>query len=205
MSSEIPLHGRDTDMSEPKLLQSIVEVARHVFAAAASSIFVVEETSGDLIFEAVAGEGEEHLLGSRFPAGTGIVGWVAISGQPMMVDDVSKNPAFAKDAASSTGFLPSSIMAAPLIRHGRCIGVLEVLDSGVGGRGQLADIELLSLLATQAALGLELLLRVRGGRDTAATQARTVIERIAAHADGPVDDAALRALALAEELLAQRR
>ena len=59
-----------------RLLQSIVEVARHVYAAAASSVFMVSPETDELVFAAVAGEGEKSLVGRRFPAATGLAGWV---------------------------------------------------------------------------------------------------------------------------------
>ena len=43
------------------LLQSIVEVARGIFNAKASSIFLLDEEADELVFEAVAGEGSETL------------------------------------------------------------------------------------------------------------------------------------------------
>ena len=58
------------------LLRSIVETARAIFAARASSIFLLDERTDELVFEAVAGEGEETLVGMRIPSGTGIAGWV---------------------------------------------------------------------------------------------------------------------------------
>lgn len=74
---------------------------------------------------------------------------------------------FARDAAASTGYVPASIMAAPLIADGECIGVLEVLDRHTRGTNapgrELDDIELLGLLATQAALSLALLRRGERG------------------------------------------
>jgi GAF domain-containing protein len=148
-------NGRD--LSQRRLLQSIVEVARSVFGAAAASVFLVDQDSGELVFEAVCGEGEEHLVGSRFPGDTGIAGWVASSGQPLLVDDVSQNPQFAPDAAESTGYIPRSIMAAPLISHGECLGVLEVLDRGARQRGELGDVDLLGLLAAELGMAVELL------------------------------------------------
>ncbi|MFI8100516.1 GAF domain-containing protein [Streptomyces sp. NPDC086023] len=171
--------------TERRLLQSIVEVARHAFGAAASSIFLVDPEAGDLVFEAVAGEGDDHLIGSRFPAGTGIAGWVAASGQSMLVDDLRDSKHFSGEAAESTGYVPNSIMAAPLFSDDACIGVLEVLDRGAGGAREMADVELLDLLADQAAIGLELLTRLR--------------------ATGPSQrsDTALRLLEMAESLLAR--
>src|ERR1051326_995416 len=110
--------SQDADLAQRRLLQSIVEVARGVFGAAAASVFIMDPASGDLVFEAVAGEGEGHLVGSRFPGGTGIAGWVAACGQPLLVDDVSGSALFAQGAAASTGYVPQSIMAAPLITSG---------------------------------------------------------------------------------------
>lgn len=151
--------GRDSgrDLSQRRLLQSIVEVARSVFCAAAASVFLVDEDTGELVFEAVCGEGEDHLVGSRFPGDTGIAGWVLSSGQPLLVDDVTQSPQFAPDAAKSTGYVPRSIMAAPLISNGECLGVLEVLDRGDRKRGELGDVDLLGLLAAELGMAVELL------------------------------------------------
>ncbi|MFD0276451.1 GAF domain-containing protein [Kitasatospora sp. NPDC127111] len=149
------------DLPQRRLLQSIVEVARSVFGAAAASVLLVDEANGDLVFEAVAGEGEHHLLGTRFPGGTGIAGWAMVSGQPVVIDDVAQNTRFARKAAESTGYVPRSIMAAPLICEGDCIGVLEVLDHDSRQRCDLGDMASLGLLATEMATVLELLLRLR--------------------------------------------
>ncbi|PZG47075.1 GAF domain-containing protein [Spongiactinospora gelatinilytica] len=194
----------DIDGTERRLLQSIVEVARHMFGAAASSIFLVDPDTGDLVFEAVSGEGEKQLVGSRFPMGTGIAGWVAVSGQPMVADDVSTVSQFAQDAAESTGYVPRTIMAAPLIRFEECVGVLEVLDR-TASRSELDDMEMLGLFATQAACGLELLLRVRRNRqEVEHPDPRELLRRIGERLPGRAgrrDAAVVRLLAIASDLL----
>ena len=201
----------NTDITERSLLQSIVEVARSVFGAAAASVFLLDEETGDLIFEAVAGEGEDELVGTRFPSGTGLASWVAMSGQALLVDDVTQNPQFAKDAAESTGYVPRSIMAAPLIRNGDCIGVLEVLDHGSRPRGDLSDLDLIGMLATEVALGLELVVRLRwlaGEQEPASAGAagdlgrlRRIATRLPA-ATEPIASTVSRLLATADDLLA---
>ena len=50
-----------------ELLRSVVEVARAIFGAKASSVLLLDEAANELVFEAVVGEGEENLLGQRFP------------------------------------------------------------------------------------------------------------------------------------------
>jgi GAF domain-containing protein len=197
------------DITERSLLQSVVEVARSVFSAAAASVFLLDEETDELVFEAVAGEGEDHLVGTRFPSGTGLAGWVVMSGQAMLVDDVRQSPQFARDAAESTGYVPDSIMAAPLIRNGECIGVLEVLDRGSKPRGDLSDVDLIGLLATEVALGLDLLRRLRRQTGNDKTSAREddfeVLRRIGQrlpHATGQVASTVSKLLAAADGLLA---
>ena len=70
------------------LLSAIVEVARSIFGATASSILLLDEETEELVFEAVVGEGEDTLLGTRFPAGTGIAGWVLATRTPLVIEDV---------------------------------------------------------------------------------------------------------------------
>ena len=64
------------DEAHRSLLQATVEVARAIFGAKAASVFLLDEEADELVFEAVAGEGEDELIGMRFPSGTGIAGWV---------------------------------------------------------------------------------------------------------------------------------
>jgi GAF domain-containing protein len=203
-------HDDGPGVTELQLLQSVTDAARNLFGAAAASVFLIDPKTGELVFEAVSGEGEGHLPGTRFPPGTGIVGWVASSSQPMLIDDVGGAAQFARSAAESTGYVPRSIMAAPLIRDGECLGVIEILDSGSQRRGELQDVDLLGLLATQAAIGVELLARLRwpagNGSGSAVPEAAVpaVLLRISSRmqaADKQTADVVTRLLATADELL----
>jgi signal transduction protein with GAF and PtsI domain len=198
----------DSDITQRRVLQSIVEVARSIFGAAAASVFLLEQETGDLVFEAVAGEGEAFLPGTRFPSGTGIVGWTAQCGQPLVVDDVSGTPLFSREAAEFTGYVPRSIMAAPLFHDGDCIGVLEVLDRDSRQRCDLNDLDSLGMLATEIAAVLELLVRARPARADEPENAlldmpllRRVAERLPA-ATEQVGATVAKLLAMADELLA---
>jgi GAF domain-containing protein len=193
--------GQFRDLSQRRLLQAIVEVTRGVFGAAAASVFLVDQDSGELVFEAVCGEGEEHLVGSRFPGDTGIAGWVASSGQPLLVDDVSQTPQFAPDAAKSTGYIPRSIMAAPLISNGECLGVLEVLDRGARQRGELGDVDLLGLLAAEVGMAVELL-SPNGGCQLDVPLLQRVAERLPS-APETVAGTVTSLLLMADELLSR--
>jgi GAF domain-containing protein len=182
------------------LLQSIVEVARAIFVAEASSIFLLDEETDELVFEAVAGEGADELVGRHFPSSTGIAGWVLVTHQPLVIDDVAEDPRFAREAAESTGFVPKGLMAVPLLHEERALGVLEVLDRPQNGRFTLAEMHLLGQFANQAAIALDLLQRARRARAALSGAGDiVVVARVAELLEGRA--AGWKLLASLEELL----
>jgi len=145
------------------LLQSIVEVARAIFSAKAASIYLHDEEADELVFEAVAGEGSERLVGMRFPSSTGIGGWVLVTRQPLIIDDLEQDPRHSRETAS-TGYVPKAMMSVPLLHDERALGVLNVLDRSKEIEFSLGQMELLGLFANQAAIALDLLQRARHAR-----------------------------------------
>jgi len=187
------------------LLQAIVEVARAIFGARASSIFLLDEEADELVFEAVTGEGSESLLGTRLPSSTGIAGWVLSARTPLVLDDVSQDPRFARDVAEQTGYVPDRLMAVPLLHEERALGVLQVLDR-TGERFSLEEMELLGLFAAQAAVALDLLQRARRARAAldGADDELAVVARLAAAVDARAEgdrEAALALLSALERVL----
>jgi GAF domain-containing protein len=143
------------------LLQATVETARGIFHAKASSVFLLDEATDELVFEAVAGEGADTLVGKRFPSSTGVAGWVLVTRQPLVIDDLTKDTRFSRDAAESTGYVPRGIMAVPLLVDDSVLGVLSVLDRPVDVPFTLAEMDVLGLFGNQAAIALDLLRRAR--------------------------------------------
>jgi GAF domain-containing protein len=78
-----------------------------------------------------------------------------MTGEPIAVSDVTRDPRFAKDFAKSTGYVPRSILAVPMLVRDDVIGVLEVLDKASAASFGLDDMELLGLFARPAAIGVE--------------------------------------------------
>jgi GAF domain-containing protein len=187
------------------LLQATVEVARAIFHAQASSVFLFDEKTDELVFEAVAGEGAGELVGKRFPSSTGVAGWVLTTGQPLVVDDLTTDTRFSREAAESTGYVPRGLMAVPLLVEERALGVLEVLDRPADSTFTLAEMNLLGLFANQAAVALDLLQRGRRARAALDGDGELgALARIAATLEGAEEEkreAGLRLLAALEQLL----
>jgi GAF domain-containing protein len=188
-----------------ELLLSIVETARSIFGAKASSIILYDEEADELVFRAATGEGSEGLIGTRFGAGEGIAGFVLRSGEPLVVEDVTKDPRFARRVAERSGYVPKGLMAVPLLRGERTLGVLQVLDRPADARFTVAEMDLLALFAQQAAIALDIVESAATARrvladDHEAAHVARVAETLAA-LEGPRREAGMRLLQALEEVL----
>lgn len=116
-----------TDFNE--LLSSILEVARRVMGAEASTLFLTND-SGDLELTIARGEGREELSsGFVVPRGKGVAGWVLEHRQSALVPDAYDDPRFYREADKQTGFQTRSILCVPLLSAAGEVGVLQVLNA----------------------------------------------------------------------------
>jgi signal transduction protein with GAF and PtsI domain len=132
-------------------LRAAVRGVASLYRSAACSVAVVTADGDGLRFIAAHGAGEAEITGVTVSRGTGIAGWVVSSGTSLAVADVRRDPRFAAETARTTGYVPSTILAAPLLRDdGEAIGVTEVLDPQARER----DLDLLALVGSLLALPL---------------------------------------------------
>jgi GAF domain-containing protein len=142
--------------SNDALLNSIVEAAARIFGAAAASILLVNEEEQVLEFKVAFGPSERDLVGTKFPLDRGIAGYVVMTGQPIATSNVTQDARFDQEFAKSTGYVPNSILATPLLSEDRIIGVMEVLDKIDAASFGIHDMELLGMFANQAAMAIDL-------------------------------------------------
>jgi serine/threonine protein kinase len=159
-----PLHGDsgvslavsidDPDASR-SLMEAIVHTAAGVFGAAAASICLIDETTGELVYQSAWGAGAREIVGVRLPPSQGLSGAVVQSGQPEAIPDCHADPRFAARIAANTGYVPYTMLVVPLIRNGQPIGALSVLDQREGRGYNEADIEPAKLFADLAVKALD--------------------------------------------------
>ncbi len=135
----------------PDPLQLVVDEARAAFGAAACSVAELDEDEGGLVYRAASGSGADAIVGVRLPVTRGIAGWVAVSGQPLMVSDPATDRRFARDVAESTAFVPRNLLAAPIMGPEGVLGVLSVLDRDADRADAGRDLHLAASFAARAA------------------------------------------------------
>ena len=140
---------------EPRLQRLVLETAAQVIGARAGALFLLDRQTRELYFEAAVGAKAAEVRRFRVPVGHGIAGLVALTGQAMAVAGADSDPRQAADIAQAVGYQPTSILCVPLLLDDRLIGVLELLDK-VGAEGfGLADMEMLRLFGSVAAIAIE--------------------------------------------------
>jgi hypothetical protein len=137
------------------LMEAVVHTAAGVFGAAAASIALVDETTGELVYQSAWGAGAREIVGVRLPPGAGIAGQVVQSGSPEAVPDCRTDPRFAARIAEGTGYVPYTMLIVPLERAGRPIGALSILDRRDGRAYRNDDLEPAALFGDLAVKALD--------------------------------------------------
>jgi len=110
----------------PAPLVSVCQALRERLGAAACSVAVLDDDA--LSYVAADGEGADEIVGTRLDGGRGVAGFVVAAAQSVYLDEVAADPRFARDVAESTGYVPTGILAVPLVGNEGILGVLTVLD-----------------------------------------------------------------------------
>lgn len=143
-----------TELDVEKLLQIIMSSAVEILNSEAGSLLLTtDDGTNDLEFKVVIGGAADTLTGTRWRAGEGIVGQVARTGEPVILNDTSQDPRHAQQA--SPEFHTTSLLAVPMIAKDRVVGVLEILNKRDGTIFTDTDAELLTTFAGQAAVAIE--------------------------------------------------
>ncbi len=137
------------------LLNELMELDRQVTGVEACSLMLLDPARQELVFEVAHGEKGQMLRQHRLPLDLGVCGWVAAHGQPAVINDVTKDPRFNPRVDEQTGFTTRSILAVPLWSEGQVIGVIEVLNKVSGEPFDDEDLQVVTVLATQASAAIE--------------------------------------------------
>jgi signal transduction histidine kinase/PAS domain-containing protein len=134
-----------------ELLTDLLRHSIELLAARGGAIYVLDAAHDTLEVSVCHGLRGDYT-GNRIPVGAGIAGQVARTSRGVIVDDYRAYP-FRAAIYDNEPF--TAIIAAPLIAHGRVIGVLDVLDDGERRAFTEEDLRLLELFAAQAAQAAE--------------------------------------------------
>jgi two-component system NtrC family sensor kinase len=138
--------------------QTLTLIIEHVTAllnVAATSVALRDDETDEIWFAAAFGAGAEDVLGMRMPLGQGVIGWVAKTGEAVIIPDVQADPHFFPDMDKKSGFTTKSILCVPLETKGRLIGAIETMNKLDGSSFTIQDLNQLADLTAPAATAIE--------------------------------------------------
>jgi HD-GYP domain-containing protein (c-di-GMP phosphodiesterase class II) len=129
------------------LITAIMRIIQHALNASASSLLLCGEENQTLSFMFADGPLGGPISRLRVSKQTGIAGWVARNGKPLIVNDVNGNKYFNKYLDEVTGYTTKSIICAPVGTHDKVIGVIELLNKLDGADFSENDLQTLMTAA----------------------------------------------------------
>lgn len=138
----------NTTLDLQTLLNRTSELVRSIIPYRIFAIFLLNDRTNDLRMRFQIGHTPEATR-MRFPLGKGVIGQVALTRQPIMLNDVKINDHYIP--ASPT---VKSELAVPLIAKNRLIGVLDI-ESEQAGFFKPEHLHLLTLTASRIAQSIE--------------------------------------------------
>jgi GAF domain-containing protein len=137
------------------VLLTVMEGITEVLGAESSAILLWDRRRRRLVFVTVAGPKERELMEIDVPLEGSIAGWIVQHEEPVIVNDVQRDPRFFPGADARTGRATRTLIGAPVKVRGKVIGVLEAVNKRGGAPFDEADLQLAQAVADHAALAIE--------------------------------------------------
>jgi PAS domain S-box-containing protein len=147
-------HAFTATLDLDQVILSVLEETRRLLDVVGTSIWLLDPQAQDLVCWQSTGAGGEIVRGWRLKLGEGLAGWVARSGQTLVVPDALADERHFRDVDRRTGVALRSILSVPLKVKQEVIGVLQVLDTEID-RFDGNDLALLEPLAAAAAVAID--------------------------------------------------
>lgn len=137
------------------LLQQIVASVVEILNVEAASIMLQDPSTGELRFEIASNLKAHETERLAVPLDRSIAGWIFTHGEPRVIEDVTKDPKHYRQVDNDTHFITRNILGVPLRTHTKVIGVVQALNKKDAEKFSGEDINLLTVLASQAGVAIE--------------------------------------------------
>ncbi|MDQ2832182.1 MAG: sensor domain-containing diguanylate cyclase [Acidobacteriota bacterium] len=137
-----------------EILGAIMEKMAQFFGPERWSLLMVDEKTNELYYAIAVGENQETLKGLRVPLGEGVAGWVAATGNPLVVPDVALDPHWSAFSNKHPDLHIRSIACLPVRSNNKTLGAIQLLNSKLDLLSEYS-ISFLRILCDYAAIAIQ--------------------------------------------------
>jgi sigma-B regulation protein RsbU (phosphoserine phosphatase) len=148
-------HALESSDNLDSLLEYIMQKSQNVMSAEAASLMLVIEETNELEFKVTLGPKAQAVKPFRLPIGKGISGWVAQTGEAVLISDAYSDSRFDPSFDKRSGFKTNSMLCVPMIHQSKVVGVMTLINKLDGKPFNENDQNLFTIFASQAALSIE--------------------------------------------------
>jgi diguanylate cyclase (GGDEF)-like protein len=137
-----------------EILGAIMDKMAQFFGPERWSMLMVDEVTNELYYAIAVGENTQSLKGLRVAMGEGVAGWVASTGNPLVVPDVALDPHWSAFANKHPDLKIKSIACVPVRSGNKTLGVIQLLNSKLDLLSEYS-ISFLRILCDYAAIAIQ--------------------------------------------------
>lgn len=135
-----------------RLLRIILDFAVQSVDADRGTLYLIDEIRKELWSKVLQGE---NIVEIRLPFGKGIAGYVAETGETILIPEAYADPRFNPDIDKKSGYRTRTILCTPMRnKDGKIIGVFQLLNKKCGEFDQ-EDVEFIDALSAHASVAIE--------------------------------------------------
>ena len=147
-----------------RILEYFVELVTKKLKMEAGSVLFLDDNTGRLYFRVAKGAKGHQLKKYSLKVGEGIAGWVAKTGEPVLIQDVNNDPRWKKEISEEIGYETKNIICVPIKMNDKVLGVLEILNKDKNKPLKESDLNIALSVAQEIAVAMDTSKFFKGGQ-----------------------------------------
>ena len=136
-------------------LRSILSAAAELTESETASLMEYDESARELYFKYVPWFHRDAISSAKIPLNESAAGWVFVNVKPLIINDVKNDDRHYSKIDELAGFTTRSLLAVPLLLHGRPVGVFEIFNKLNDAGYSEEDISIMESLAALAVTAMQ--------------------------------------------------
>lgn len=145
----------NSSLNQAEIRTRAIEGATLLMDAEVGSLLLLDEATQELYFDVALGKKGEVVKQIRLKVGQGIAGYVAMTGEPVIINDCWSDPRFNREADIKTGFRTRNMVCVPVKAKDKLVGVLQAINKRGAGQFGEEDLQDFVSLGHQVGIAIE--------------------------------------------------